>query len=76
MLLMTVATQDVARKLALLHEILRAQGHDLVAVQNGALLVHHDEAIGVAVQSKPDIGPRLADLRGQPPPGTGNRSGS
>ena len=56
--------KDVARKLALLHEILRAQGHDLVAVQNGALLVHHDEAIGVAVQSKADIGPRLTNLCG------------
>ena len=56
--------KDVARKLALLHEILRAQGHDLVAIQNGAFFVHDDEAIGIAVQSKPNIGPRLADLRG------------
>ena len=56
--------KDVAWKLALLHEILSAQGHDLVAIQNGALFVHDDEAIGIAVQSKPNIGPRLADLRG------------
>lgn len=73
---MTVATRDVARKLALLHEILRAQGHDLVAIQNGAFFVHDDEAIGIAVQSKPNIGPRLADPSRPQPRGTGNRSGN
>ena len=56
--------KDIARKFALLHEILCTQSHDLVTIQNSALLIHDNESVGIAVQRKADVGPGFADLCG------------
>ena len=40
-------------------------GHELVAVDDVALLVHDHHAVGVAVERNPDIGPHLVDFADQ-----------
>ena len=59
---MTVATTPPAASLPRACQALGDDGHDLVAVDDLALLVDDDDAIGVAVERDADVGAHLAHL--------------
>ena len=62
---MTVATTPgLARRPSSCHER-RDDGHDLVAVDDLALLVDDHHPVGVAVERDADVGPQLAHLGDQ-----------
>ena len=72
----TVATIGVAAQLAPLLQVECGDEHDLVAVDDGAVLVDRDDAVGVAVEREAGIGAELDDrLRGARP-GRSTRSRS
>ncbi len=62
---MTVATMPGRVSRPSSRQLLRDHGHQLVAVDQMALLVDDDDAVGVAVERDADVGAQLAHLARQ-----------
>jgi hypothetical protein len=60
----TVATRVFFLELALFEQVLGADGHDVVAVDNLALFIADDEPVAVAVEGQADVGPFPSDRLG------------